>query len=251
MTHPTYFALEGITCSGKTTVMGWMGDLLEKEGYKYNLIPEPVEKYKTWKTYDPLVEMYQNSSQSAAMAQMHMMNEGMRYYSQNIVTAKRTDSDLIISDRSILSPLVMCDTYFRSGKFGAFTKDYLSLMWEEQMSDRYQILDVKPDVHIFLDLPTHLARKRLRADEGQQCKKSETDFLISGDTVEHMQAAYQSFFPKNDIPCRTISVTQKMTSHDVAHAVYTVIREEMCAEGGTEECSHSHEIFDAFQQLAE
>ena len=28
MTHPTYFAIKGITCSGKTTVMGWMGDLL-------------------------------------------------------------------------------------------------------------------------------------------------------------------------------------------------------------------------------
>ena len=61
MTPPTYFALEGITCSGKTTVMGWMGDLLEKEGYKYNLIPKPVEQYKMWKTYDPLIEMYQNS----------------------------------------------------------------------------------------------------------------------------------------------------------------------------------------------
>ena len=176
--------------------MGWMGDYLDKEGYKYNLIPEPVDQYKTWKTYDPLVEMYQNSAQSAAMAQMHMMNEGMRYYSQNIVTARRADSDLIISDRSILSPLVMCDTYFRNGRFGAFTKDYLSLMWEEQMRDRYQILDVKPDVHIFLDLPAYLARKRLRADEGQQRKKSETDFLVSGNTVENMEEAYKSFFPQ-------------------------------------------------------
>ena len=54
------------------------------------------------------------------------------------------------------------------------------------------------------------------------------------------------FSPKNDIPCCTISVTQQMTSHDVAHEVYTVIREEMCAEGGTKHCTHSDDISDAF-----
>ena len=100
----TYFAIEGITGSGKTTLMGWLGDLLETDGYKFNLVPEPVNEFKQLKTYDPLVECYQNCNQSAAMAHMHIMKTSLRYYSQNILMARCTDSDLIISDRSILSP---------------------------------------------------------------------------------------------------------------------------------------------------
>ena len=80
----TYFAIEGITGSGKTTAMGWLGDLLETDGYKFNLVPEPVNEFKQWKTYDPLVECYQNCNQSAAMAHMHIMNTSLRYYSQHI-----------------------------------------------------------------------------------------------------------------------------------------------------------------------
>ena len=106
----TYFAIEGITGSGKTTVMGWLGDLLETGGYKFNLVPKPVNEFKWWKTYDPLVECYQNCNQSAAMAHMHIMNTSLRYYSQNILMVRSMDSNLIVSDRSILPPqfLPMC-----------------------------------------------------------------------------------------------------------------------------------------------
>ena len=100
----TYFSIEGITGSGKTMVMSWLGDLLETDGYKFKLVPKPVNDFKQWKTYDPLVECYQNCNQSAAMAHMHIMNTSLRHYSQNIIMARCTGSDLIISDRSILSP---------------------------------------------------------------------------------------------------------------------------------------------------
>ena len=117
----TYFAIEGITGSGKTTAMGWLGDLLETDGYKFNLVPKPVNEFKWWKTYDPLAECYQNCNQSAAMAHMHIINTSLRYYSQNILMVRRMDSDLIVSDRSILSPPVFADAYFRHGTFSAFT----------------------------------------------------------------------------------------------------------------------------------
>ena len=100
----TYFAIEGITRSGKTMAMDWLGDLLETDGYKVNLVPEPVNEFKQWKTYDPLMECYQNCNQSAAMAHMHIMNTSLRYYLQNILMARCMDSNLIVSDRSILSP---------------------------------------------------------------------------------------------------------------------------------------------------
>ena len=94
--------------------MGWLGDLLETDGYKFNLVPEPVNEFKRWKTYDPLVECYQNCNQSAAMAHMHIMNTSLRYYSQNILIMRRMDSDLIVSDRIILSPPSFCRCLFQT-----------------------------------------------------------------------------------------------------------------------------------------
>ena len=41
-----YFAIEGIVGSGKTMTMGWMGDMLETDGYRFHLISEPIEKFK-------------------------------------------------------------------------------------------------------------------------------------------------------------------------------------------------------------
>ena len=206
----TYFAIEGIMGSGKTTVMGWLGDLLETDGYKFNLVPEPVNDFKWWKTYDPLVECYQNCNQSVAMAHMHIINTSLRYYSQNILMARRTDSNLIVSDGSVLSPPVSVDVYFRHGTFSAFTKDSLCITWEEQMRDWYEIQNVKPDVIIYLQTPTQLAYDRLLNDESKQHCKSETNFLREA-MLMNMDSAYVSFLQKTDIPHHTIRVTNKMT----------------------------------------
>ena len=123
--------------------MDWLGDLLETDGYKFNLVLEPVNEFKQWKRYDQLVECYQNCNQSAAMAHMHIMNTSLRYYSQNILMARHMDSNLIVSDRSILSPPVFANAYFRHGTFSAFTKVSLCIMWEEQMRDQYEIQKLK------------------------------------------------------------------------------------------------------------
>ena len=63
-----YFAIEGTVGAGKSTMMGWMGDMLKRDGYKFDLVPEPIEKFKRWKTYDLFVEGYQHDTTSGVMA---------------------------------------------------------------------------------------------------------------------------------------------------------------------------------------
>ena len=100
------------------------------------------------------------------------------------------------------------------------------------MRDRYEIQNVKPDVIIYLDTPTDLAYRRLLNDESQQHCKSETNFLREA-MLLNMDLAYESFLQKTDIPHHTIRVTNKMTPRDVGNEVYSLIRQEMCAEGGS------------------
>ena len=102
------------------------------------------------------------------------------------------------------------------------------------MRDWYEIQNVKCDVIIYLDIPTDLAYRRLVNDESQQHCKSETNFLRETVLV-HMDLAYESFLQKTDIPHHKIRVTNKMTPRDVGNEVYSLIRQEMCAEGGSDQ----------------
>ena len=102
------------------------------------------------------------------------------------------------------------------------------------MRDRYEIQNVKPNVIIYLDTPTDLAYRRLVNDESQQHCKSETNFLRETVLV-HMDLAYEFFLQKTDIPHHRITVTNKMTPRDVGNEVYSLIRQEMCAEGGSDQ----------------
>jgi len=229
--NPTYFALEGIIGAGKSSVMGWMNEILETDGYKFHLIPEPIEKFKCWKTYDPLVECYKQPEQSAALAQMHMMNVSLNYYSQSVLTSKRSDYDVVLSERSIFSPLVFTDTYFRDGTFSAFTKDSLISMWEEQMRDRVNMLDVKPDVFIYLESHPYTCAKRVGDDESPMRSSSERK-KASGKFLEVQDAAYTSFFANSSIPVQKVKISAFDTARDAALRVCSIIRQEMCAEGG-------------------
>ena len=240
--NQTYFSIEGVVGSGKSTTMGWMGDMLETDGYKFNLIPEPLEKFKRWGTYDPLAECYRNPASSAVMAHIHIMKQSLSHYSQNVVLARRSDCDVIVSDRSILSPQVFANTYFLRKIFSPYTKDSLTTMWEEEMSNRYEILNVKPDVIIFLNTELSLVEERLKNDRSSARSPEETAFMNHG-TLLAMEPSYVSLLEKMSIPHHKVFIDSGMTPRDVAQKVYNIIREEMCAEGGggfkSSECEFS------------
>ena len=143
-----YFALEGIIGSGKTTVIQWLEDILQKNGYSYLIIPEPVEKFKKKLTYDPLEECYRDPEKSAALTQIHIMDESIKHYTSEVAKARAKSIDFIVSERSVCFPLFFTDAYFLDDKFSTFTKDSINMMWDGDM-DEYDVNRVKPDSIIF------------------------------------------------------------------------------------------------------
>ena len=87
-----YFALEGIVGSGKMTVIQWLEDILQKNGYSYLIIPEPVDKFKKKLTYYPLEECYRDPKKSAALAQIHIMDESIKHYTSEVAKARASIS---------------------------------------------------------------------------------------------------------------------------------------------------------------
>ena len=72
-----YFAIEGIVGCGKTTLLEWLKMMLLEDGCTFYMISKPVNKFKKKITYNPLDECYKCPSQSAAMAQIHIMDESV------------------------------------------------------------------------------------------------------------------------------------------------------------------------------
>ena len=66
--------------------------------------------------------------------------------------------DLVLSERSIVSPLIFTDTYFRHDIFSAFMKDSIDMMWGDETGNDVDLVAVKPDVIIFLKVPLSVAR---------------------------------------------------------------------------------------------
>ena len=103
--------------SGKMTVLEWLKVMLLEDGYTSHMIPEPVDKFKKKVTYNPLEECYKCPQQSAAMAQIHIMGQSVKHYTEEVTKARKMKLDLVLSERSIVSPLIFTDTYFRQGLF--------------------------------------------------------------------------------------------------------------------------------------
>ena len=95
---PIYFALEGIVGSGKTTLLEWLKAMLLEDGCTFYMIPEPVDKFKKKVTYNPLEECYKCPEQSAVMAQIHIMDESIKHYTEEVMKVRKMKLDLVLSE---------------------------------------------------------------------------------------------------------------------------------------------------------
>ena len=222
--------------SGKTTIIEWLQEILQKNGYSYFIIPEPVQKFKKKMTYDPLEECYRDPEKSAALAQIHIMDESVKHYTTEVAKARSKSVDFIISERSICSPLIFTDAYFLDEKFSAFTKDSINMMWDEDL-DGFDVNGVKPDCIILLKVSISKAKSRIREGGNTvECSKSEIDKLSSyhNSFFENQDKACERFMESTDIPHQVIDLKKEkdITPQDVAVRVFKILKEGICADKG-------------------
>ena len=120
-----------------------------------------MQKFKKKLSYDPLEECYRDPEKSAALAQIHIMDESVKHYTTEVAKARSKSVDFIISERSICSPLIFTDAYFLDEKFSAFTKDSINMMWDEDL-DGFNVNGVKPDCIILLKVSIGKAKSRIK-----------------------------------------------------------------------------------------
>ena len=158
-----------------------------------NSMDKPCIKKKV--TYNPLDECYKCPEQSAVMAQIHIMDESVKHYTEEVTKVRKMKLDLVLSERSIVSPLIFTDTYFQHDIFSALTKDSIDMMWGGETGNDADLAAVKPDVIIFLKVPPSVARSWLKKELGNSsCSAVECEYLTKGN--------YGSFLDHHHKACR-------------------------------------------------
>ena len=232
---PIYFALEGIVGSGKTTLLEWLKVMLLEDGHTFYMISEPVDKFKKKVTYNPLDECYKSPEQSAVMAQIHIMDESVKHYTEEVTKARKMKLDLVLSERSIVSPLIFTDTYFRSDIFSAFTKDSIDMMWGDETGNDADLAAVKSDVIIFLKVPACVARSWLKKEPANSPRsEAEREYLIKanfGSFLDHHSTACQRFMETTDIPHHVVELDANVTPREAAQRVYRILMVGIGADG--------------------
>ena len=128
--------------------------------------------------------------------------------------------DLVLSERSIVSPLIFTDTYFRHDIFSTFTKDSINMMWGDETGNDGDLAAVKPDVIIFLKVPPSVVTSWLKKELGNSSHSAvEHEYLTKGNYgsfLDHHHEACRQFMDTTDIPHHEVELDENVTPREVA-----------------------------------
>ena len=139
----------------------------------------------------------------------------LKHYTEEVTKARKMKLDLVLSERSIVSPLIFTDTYFRHDIFSAFMKDSIDMMWGDETSNDVDLVAVKPDVIIFLKVSLSVARSWLKKELGNSLHSAaECEYLTKGNYgsfLDHHHEACQRFMDTTDIPHHEVELDENVT----------------------------------------
>ena len=164
-------AIIGLISSGKST-------LLQKcqEMNNVLLIPECIDRYRTFKTHDPLALIYQDVSANIVAAQHHFIKSINQHLAENVTAFS---DKLIVSDRTLFSPDVFIQAHFTRNTISEFTRDYLLSETQQFASRTLKDHSLRYAGVFFLDIAPEICMKRI-AQRGRDCEQSITlDYLHS------------------------------------------------------------------------
>ena len=129
-------AIEGNIAAGKSTLINNIEEWSEKTNLpcRVVVIPECLDRFTTFNEYNPLALAYSNPKENVTVTQLHiirsinkMMEEVVgaevdhhQYEEENV--KKQT---IIVTDRSLFSPIVFTHQHHIGGNINQFVRDYL------------------------------------------------------------------------------------------------------------------------------
>ena len=211
-----YHAIEGTVGCGKSTTL----NLLKLGNLKAIYYDEPYQAFCHFLSYNPFFEVCKDMQANARFAQLHILHSSCAHY------PKKNDlKEVLISKRSVISPLVFIEAMFSLGTLSSFWSDYLRCeLFLTSVMNRI------PDHIIFLNLnPLYCWQQTLIRN-----RRLEQNY-----TLEYHQILNQYYLEclgklKNDRPdmvLTIIEVNPSQSKQEIAYLVYEHIKkiEKQCS----------------------
>ena len=209
-----YVAIEGIIACGKSA-------LLRRLSFDRDLhcVSEPVHLFQSFGRHNPLALQYTDPSRSLVVAQHHIMRMSAAHYRAEVPDDDALlEGKVILSERSILSPIAFINANYERGQFSDFAREYLL--------EELQSLSVgvrRPDAVIFISASPDLCQSRihLRNREGEEA----CDMQLQ----ESLARSYEAVLAAAGVPVHVISPHCESTYDDLCLQVRRILR-NMLAE---------------------
>lgn len=142
-----FIAVEGIDGSGKTTLTRLIGDRLSKGGHKVHLTREPTERFRMSDD-----ESTRHDVQTAIELFFRFTED--RFHHQASIRENLEIGNIVLTDRYIASSLAYQGVLIEP----VFGSPQETVEWMLQVS---RIIEVLPDITIYLDIEPETALKRI------------------------------------------------------------------------------------------
>jgi len=160
-------SVEGLVGAGKTTLLQKIKPLLPPS---VEIIYEPVERFQTYKQFNPLKLFYDDPVRNAGFVQYHIIEELGKHFSEKISDCEKQNTKLMICERNMFSPRIFINLLLK--------RNYLTMFEYEKLLEKVDTTlqcvlpkDCSLGAHyiFFINTPVHLCRKRiaLRARDGE------------------------------------------------------------------------------------
>ena len=210
-----HFAVEGIVGAGKSTMLEVLTPELPMRAV---IKKEPLDQFVTFDASDinPLAQMYLDPFRNSFVGQLHIMDVVLKQHYTMFNKTKLKKGEILITERSALSPLVFIEAYSREGCINDFERAYLL----KHFTDNF-IVDMKPDFIILMDTDYFQALQRMRDRKRDGESTSDSSFH------QTLHEVYSTFFTEWNIPvCNVPKSVCEQSPDIVAKFVGDFIRHE-------------------------
>jgi len=177
---PKILCVEGNVGAGKTTLL----DELEKDSTDFKIVREPVESFIKFGKHNPLQLQYTTPLANAAIVQLHVIQCLEQFWKSTLSGV--TSKTIIISERSMYSPLLFTKALKRKGFLSDFSSDFI----EEEVFKAMKRLNVPvlgADKLFYLKTPTEVCLERIRKRNRLEERRCDATYL------HHVEAVANEF----------------------------------------------------------
>lgn len=164
--------LEGLIGAGKSCLLKNIQPYLTPE---VKVIMEPVDRFQSFDSYNPLGEMYENPMMNSGFGQLHIIQEQALCYEEQLREEKPA---ILLTERSIYSPVIFTKTLRSAGFLSEFVEAVLLKHSHQKILEIFPDKPLAADKMFWVDTPISVCLSHI-AQRGREGESAITESYLS------------------------------------------------------------------------